>query len=1705
MNEAPEKRDWLIGATAYQVIRQSFGSGGAGYKECFRVKNLTDAESMCLLAHWTEKKDRDDLSHIRVVVAADSSDLFPPPYRAAEGTTITSYRNSKEPLLYIETKVESDEQGLQNLFTLRDVNFLDGSFDDEAFEVAGALVEEALELCSAGMHPAKDGLKERILKVLRGLQEHSIALPVRKFASFALAAADALSRQKGNMEASQLDSLIGNSLIHLDIFADDFWRTSASPSRISRRLGQNLLHAELANTQSADLDQDKLAEQCLTMKFRSADGQELSAAENEEWRRLCRVYCINPRREMREQIPYFIFEQLFSRDLKGLKLGERVREEIDQSDPSRIEEFDSQSFQGGVDRRDRDECQRFLEAQPEDDEFPALRDLLSKQTRRMVEKAAYPNPERFRNPLLKLAEIASTMRETIGGGVKDPHTLDMRLGRNADLANPSIGLLAFIFGPTLKSVIEASQLSTDGFELSADSRFLATNGPPSLLTREDEEEENDEDDGEGHTEQVEWHPVPIELALLNKTGEAVEVESALEWAPSDIDRMSLLWLMLCADDRPANNKKLGVPKELNFEAWVQETIARVTSLKSSEREEIKPERLRDHHVSQLLTLKSALEEKVHGTGFTAEALNDHFDSWSQLLREMKAAFVPDGKADPTLEVMLGFECMLGATDNSYMMLGTHPIKLRWLARYLKMSEELAVSALDGALPLNRQNRVMYLSWMSALSPQQQPAIHVSPSGKRLLAGIESGLTEEYHPPNASPETSHSEALSPQITSEIVGQVIAYLEAHPYKKDGISILLVSPVAPKFAADLVRSVRKGEWLNLPLVLHLSTPKHLWEMSSRYFEEVPSETRMAGVNGICPPLELRLHDLSSDKDPSELFADLEVDLSIIPQFFHGAPEMQENTEPTLEDGGAFDPLLDSPTFIYGGTNGGAMSVSQLPRNPDPTLASWSSIVVRQHRHKPVSPQQPENMDFVELRLNFQQASDLFTELHERSHWVITLEKYITREQIEQLDSGPEILTVRDRVGPGGMFTLIVSSNAGRKFIVRRLERKLATIVSKAGGDSRRASRELAQRIYDETREIAPRLALKAMGLSRVTEEILGLAVGRSFLEKHFPPSLENGLVAWISLDEHADWFGGSNSTRADLCRITLAETDNGLEVELLVLEAKLRQAGYDPHGVDQVTSTMQLFIDMMPEEEGNELIDARLWREMILSAIETANTSAVRFEGDVINDLEGQPHRIPVSMRNDFRDGNFRVRALEGIYCICTYSDSAEITIERPLEYDNLTICSASGIELLALIAGDDDGKEMIEPTPPIEKVDVPVSEPATSNQPDNGHQKDQLRQISSDGEQGRDKGATPDEGIQEQGALTSSRRLSRHELESRYQKILDTFEEFKISVRQPEDPAERFLEGPASVLYRIRPGHGVEPRKISEKADVLRLNLSLDEEQRICFSIDRGFITIDVPKSAQDRYFIMASELWENWHAGKNKLQVPIGEDRFGNLVSLNLSSNNSPHLLIGGTTGSGKSEALNTILAGLTKYYPPETLRLMLVDPKGTELEYLSDSPHLEGNIGWDDQDACSLLDRAVQEMHRRYDVFRAAKARSLPEFNEARLPEEQIPWWLIVLDEYADLTSDPDSKKEIEAHLRRLAQKARAAGIHLVIATQKPSAEVISTNLRSNLPAQLALKVKNATESRVVMDEAGAESLNGMGDAFLKCEGKLTRIQCAKV
>ena len=292
------------------------------------------------------------------------------------------------------------------------------------------------------------------------------------------------------------------------------------------------------------------------------------------------------------------------------------------------------------------------------------------------------------------------------------------------------------------------------------------------------------------------------------------------------------------------------------------------------------------------------------------------------------------------------------------------------------------------------------------------------------------------------------------------------------------------------------------------------------------------------------------------------------------------------------------------------------------------------------------------------------------------------------------------------------------------------------------------------------------------------------------------------------------------------------------------------------------------------------------------------------------------------------------------------------------------------------------------------------------------------------------------------------------------------------------------------------------KVVNRRDEVFLALGLPAGFSIRTRNDRGAVVLEIPKVGGEKYAVPASALWEICPVDVTDLTAPVGADISGNPVQIRFSSPDSPHLLVAGTTGSGKSVALDTILKGLIRY-SATSLRLRLVDPKGTELVDFEDDPHVDGAIGMDAADAIEILEEAVQEMDDRYRAMKAVRARKLVEFNSKVGAADKKPWIVIVLDEYADLTSDPDDKRAIEDLLRRLTQKARAAGIHVIAATQRPSADVISTTIRSNFPAQLALRVKTATDSRIVLDETGAESLAGQGDALLHTTDGTVRIQVA--
>lgn len=341
----------------------------------------------------------------------------------------------------------------------------------------------------------------------------------------------------------------------------------------------------------------------------------------------------------------------------------------------------------------------------------------------------------------------------------------------------------------------------------------------------------------------------------------------------------------------------------------------------------------------------------------------------------------------------------------------------------------------------------------------------------------------------------------------------------------------------------------------------------------------------------------------------------------------------------------------------------------------------------------------------------------------------------------------------------------------------------------------------------------------------------------------------------------------------------------------------------------------------------------------------------------------------------------------------------------------------------------------------------------------------------------------------------------------EKIVYCLKEFGISIKGFPDLTNI---GPASITYKFKPASGVPTSKIEGKVDDLKLILELEHNQEINLYSDKGFINLVVPKKSEDREFFKWEELNIDAELVNENLILPFGFDNNRNVSSINFSYDNSPHLLIGGQTGSGKSVALTTILKSAVSLYDSSRLQLVLVDPKGTELLEFEETPHLqnpiaEGKIGLDSDDAIFFINACIQEMTNRYERMKNMRVNNIIKFNQKVKKEEQLPWILMVLDEYGELTADKSIRGNLESLLQRLAQKARACGIHLIITTQKPSNEVLSTIIRSNLPAQIALKVRSATDSKIILaDQTGAEKLYGKGDALFNNGSTISRVQIAQ-
>jgi DNA segregation ATPase FtsK/SpoIIIE, S-DNA-T family len=297
----------------------------------------------------------------------------------------------------------------------------------------------------------------------------------------------------------------------------------------------------------------------------------------------------------------------------------------------------------------------------------------------------------------------------------------------------------------------------------------------------------------------------------------------------------------------------------------------------------------------------------------------------------------------------------------------------------------------------------------------------------------------------------------------------------------------------------------------------------------------------------------------------------------------------------------------------------------------------------------------------------------------------------------------------------------------------------------------------------------------------------------------------------------------------------------------------------------------------------------------------------------------------------------------------------------------------------------------------------------------------------------------------------------------------------------------MSGPVVNFFEFIPESGIRATKIVSLGDDIAIAMRLPGIRIVAPVPISGAVGFEVPR--KKRNIVRLKEVFDAPEAKKMKIPLTLGKDIYGRPFVIDLHK--LPHLLVAGTTGSGKSVLLNTIIVSLLMRFPPEDLKFILVDPKMLEFSLYSGIPNLVTDVVTTSKGAIDVLRWAVEEMMRRYQAMKKVKSKNLDDFIEKT--GEKIPRIIVVIDEFADLMVT--SAKKVEEYVMRLSQMARAAGIHLILTTQRPSTDVVTGIIKSNLPARIALRVSDKVNSRVILDTNGAETLLGQGDFLFSMPG----------
>lgn len=1514
---------------------------------------------------------------------------------------------------------------------------------------------------------------EEVYEVIRG--DNGNLVSVRKWVGFLLNVCDQL-RGDVLVDAMKVWAAVGQSLPETGLFPDDDLAPHARTDR-RRRLLKNRTDSHHLLYEADDRWRDALQDRVTAIVFTDRAGQpepnSLLIRETIE-----RLLGPEGAREQRNVL-FRHWLQILEAKRNQRGLGSRIREHIAATATDRVAEFDDLAVKDGIDAGNADDAQTLLDELPARDEMLPLVRLLSDKQLTAVERMANPRALSTTTPLAELlrvvADMVSERAALLEASSESAVKLVIEPRKCAEEARHTRGLFSWLFSAVLKQVEEDLKGETVSLSLAPElAAFDALDDFEKLGA-------NDEDD---YDPDGEFDTLELRLSWSDASGR----ERRIDWNPRDTPGLAALWRLAYRSDV----YKWEPGAEVSLDTWLVSSMQHGPMVGARTVEDIELE-----VVAAWVKERRGALATIAKSGLIPDEIDRYVDRYRDVLEDLRDRYTPKGAPRPEVTEILDSDLFKG--ESGAVILATHPIRLRWIASYLRELSRLLLQALRSELLTNPVNPELFFSELVRASPQGQPPVAVV--DEQLCVAIRE---QDWHEVFAPLKDERGERrdwladLDDGAIDDIALTIGRYLDAYPHKADGLHLLyIVRRHGARGLHRLVKNVLKrirvqGASLKLTLCVD--------PLEIRDVDEVLQDFDDADHRAYSdrPPILVTLRPW---EHPERALPELSgvsafVDVAVVPNLFGASTRTHDGTRDGRLDTGKFDPLLDESTRLEAIGSGDAPSAAVsrvlLPTGRDDLLEMWSTVTTRQFRGSPVGDSPSEHdIDHVTIQVSLDRNRRFFDALHACAHWVVTVDAFVGREQIEALGDGPDVIQVKTGVGANGTYRLVVSSKAGRRFVESRVARRLNSQIPAAALPN---PERLAGTIYDRARLLVPGIVLRSLGLGRTAAEMVGLVLARARVEQTDPAVVgPHGFQTWLSLDEHPEWSGGHQAPRADMARIRGWLEGQTLHLIVDVVEAKMRTQVAIGRAERQLDRSLQLLKAALGRHEGQHpgYADAPMWRRLIWRAIEQTSMAADASPAAThVVTPDGRRAKLGEELRAALLQGDVVIESVNGVLVSMTDGRGAEDG-ETPSGHRwlRMTLEEAKS-ELIRLSC---------EP-------DYPLCERG---------QAETFKGVVEAGLDGLTMSCTGDDEVDRPPLQCFSpdepKRGGRSkEALQRMQDLLDALHSRNVEVI-PEPSADAALEGPGFYLLRVRLGSSYRPQHVSALSEDLQYILQLDAGQVPRIYVDRGAVVVEIPKREHERYYIDAEELWARTQWPTDRLYAPLGNDVRDQPVGVDFSSSRSPHLLIGGMTGGGKSVALETLLLGLVRHYPASQLELRIIDPKGNEFIQFEGIAHVVEPPGMDAEDAIEMLERTCNEMDARYgamkEVSRAQKIRirDISGYNAAVEIAERFKWIVIVLDEFADLTADRDHKRAIEGLLQRIAQKARACGIHAIVATQKPSAEVISTTTRSNLGAQLALRVRSASDSRVIMEATGAESLAGNGDAFLRLSGEEpVRLQCAK-